>query len=78
MQQLGAAVARRARRPHGLRRHAAAVGLLPGYDPTDEPYYSEGNALGDSAGSAKSRLCKLLNRWNQKYDLGSSWSTTEI
>ena len=54
------------------------VGLLPGYDPTDEPYYSEGNALGDSAGSAKSRLCKLLNRWNQKYDLGSSWSTTEI
>jgi hypothetical protein len=54
------------------------VGLLPGYDPTDEPYYSEGNALSDSAGSAKSTLCKLLNKWNEKYDLGSNWSAMEI
>jgi RNA polymerase subunit RPABC4/transcription elongation factor Spt4 len=54
------------------------VGLLPGYDPTDEQYYDEGNALSDSAGSAKSRLCQLLNRWNQKYDIGDSWSATEI
>jgi len=54
------------------------VGLLPGYDPTNEEYYDQGNALSDSAGSAKSRLCKLLNRWNQKYDIGGRWSTAEI
>jgi hypothetical protein len=44
----------------------------------DFQYYDQAEALSASAGSAKQRLCSLLNKWNQKYDAGGHWSSGEF
>lgn len=44
----------------------------------DFDHYDEAEGLSSSAGSAKARLCRLLNKWNQKYDVGRHWSVGEF
>lgn len=52
---------------------------LASADPTkDFEHYGEAESLSASAGVAKERLCRALNRWNRKYDIGGSWSSTEF
>ena len=52
---------------------------LEGQDPRrDFQYYDQAEALSASAGSAKQRLCNLLNRWNEKFDAGGHWSSGEF
>lgn len=52
---------------------------LQGKDPTkDFNYYDQAEALSASAGSAKERLCSLLNKYNVKYDAGSHWSSSDF
>jgi hypothetical protein len=47
-------------------------------DPRSFAHYDEAEGLSASAGGAKAHVCQLLNRWNQKYNIGRQWSVDDF